>query len=56
MLGVLDDFEWVCKYGDLELGLLKLVVDKLDSVLIGLGLVVFGVEGEDFDFVLYEVV
>ncbi|OSC38123.1 nucleotide exchange factor GrpE [Mycobacterium decipiens] len=56
LLGVLDDLERARKHGDLESGPLKSVADKLDSALVGLGLVAFGAEGEDFDPVLHEAV
>jgi len=56
LLGVLDDLERARTHGDLESGPLKLVADKLDGVLTGLGLEAFGAEGEDFDPVLHEAV
>jgi molecular chaperone GrpE len=56
LLGVLDDLERARAHGDLESGPLKLVADKLDGALTGLGLEAFGAEGEDFDPVLHEAV
>jgi molecular chaperone GrpE len=56
LLGVLDDLERARTHGDLESGPLKLVADKLDGALTGLGLEAFGAEGEDFDPVLHEAV
>ncbi|AWV48734.1 heat shock protein GrpE [Mycobacterium leprae Kyoto-2] len=56
LLGVLDDFDRAREHGDLDSGPLKSVADKLMSALTGLGLVAFGVEGEDFDPVLHEAV
>ena len=56
LLGVLDDLERARTHGDLESGPLKLVADKLDGALTGLGLEAFGAEGEDFDQVLHEAV
>jgi molecular chaperone GrpE len=56
LLGVLDDLDRARNHGDLESGPLKLVADKLLSVLTGLGLVAFGAEGDDFDPVLHEAV
>jgi molecular chaperone GrpE (heat shock protein) len=47
LLGVLDDLERARTHGDLESGPLKLVADKLDGALTGLGLEAFGAEGED---------
>lgn len=56
LLGVLDDLGRARSHGDLETGPLKSVADKLASALSGLGLVEFGVEGEDFDPSLHEAV
>jgi len=56
LLGVLDDLDRARSHGDLESGPLKLVADKLLSVLTGLGLAAFGAEGDDFDPVLHEAV
>ena len=56
LLGVLDDLERARTHGDLESGPLKLVADKLNGALTGLGLEAFGAEGEDFDPVLHEAV
>ncbi|KJX74577.1 nucleotide exchange factor GrpE [Mycobacterium lepromatosis] len=56
LLGVLDDLDRAREHGDLDSGPLKLVADKLMNALTGLGLVAFGVEGEDFDPVLHEAV
>jgi molecular chaperone GrpE len=56
LLGVLDDLDRARSHGDLESGPLKLVADKLLSVLTGLGLTAFGAEGDDFDPVLHEAV
>jgi molecular chaperone GrpE len=56
LVGVLDDLDRARKHGDLESGPLKVVADKLMSVLTGLGLTAFGAEGEDFDPVLHEAV
>ena len=49
LLPVLDDLERAHSHGDLETSPLKAVADKLVAVLTGLGLVGFGVEGEEFD-------
>jgi molecular chaperone GrpE len=56
LLGVLDDLDRARSHGDLESGPLKLVADKLLSVLTGLGLVAFGAEGDDFDPEVHEAV
>lgn len=56
LLGILDDLDRARSHGDLESGPLKSVADKLTDVLSGLGLVAFGVEGEDFDPTLHEAV
>ena len=53
---VLDDLERAHSHGDLETSPLKAVADKLVAVLTGLGLVGFGVEGEEFDPSLHEAV
>ena len=49
LLGVLDDLDRARSHGDLESGPLKLVADKLLSVLTGLGLTAFGAEGDGAD-------
>ncbi|MBJ7400295.1 nucleotide exchange factor GrpE [Mycolicibacterium sp.] len=54
LLPVLDDLERARSHGDLETSPLKPVAEKLISVLTGLGLVAFGVEGEEFDPSLHE--
>ena len=56
LLPVLDDLERAHSHGDLETSPLKAVADKLVAVLTGLGLVGFGVEGEEFDPSLHEAV
>lgn len=56
LLPVLDDLERARSHGDLETSPLKSVAEKLTSVLTGLGLVAFGVEGEEFDPSLHEAV
>ncbi len=56
LLGVLDDLDRARSHGDLESGPLKSVADKLASALTGLGLAVFGAEGDDFDPALHEAV
>jgi molecular chaperone GrpE len=56
LLGVVDDLDRARSHGDLESGPLKLVADKLLSVLTGLGLTAFGAEGDDFDPALHEAV
>jgi molecular chaperone GrpE len=56
LLPVLDDLDRARSHGDLDNGPLKAVADKLVSVLTGLGLTAFGVEGEDFDPSLHEAV
>ena len=56
LLPVLDDLERARSHGDLETSPLKAVAEKLTSVLTGLGLVAFGVEGEEFDPSLHEAV
>jgi molecular chaperone GrpE len=56
LLGVLDDLARARSHGDLESGPLKSVADKLTTALSGLGLVAFGVEGDEFDPSLHEAV
>ena len=56
LLPVLDDLDRARSHGDLDSGPLKAVADKLVSVLEGLGLSPFGVEGDDFDPALHEAV
>ena len=56
LLPVLDDLARARSHGDLETSPLKAVAEKLTSVLTGLGLVAFGVEGEEFDPSLHEAV
>jgi molecular chaperone GrpE len=56
LLGVLDDLDRTRSHGDLESGPLRSVADKLTGVLSSLGLVAFGVEGDDFDPALHEAV
>jgi len=56
LLPVLDDLERARSHGDLETSPLKSIAEKLTSVLTGLGLVAFGVEGEEFDPSLHEAV
>jgi len=56
LLPVLDDLERARSHGDLETSPLRPVAEKLVSVLTGLGLVAFGVEGEEFDPSLHEAV
>ena len=56
LLPVLDDLERARSHGDLETSPLRPVAEKLVSVLSGLGLVAFGVEGEEFDPALHEAV
>ncbi|AEF42514.1 nucleotide exchange factor GrpE [Hoyosella subflava] len=56
LLTVLDDLERARAHGDLDSGPLKAVADKLQTVLVGQGLVPFGAEGEDFDPELHEAV
>ena len=56
LLPVLDDLDRARSHGDLDSGPLKSVADKLVGALNGLGLVEFGVEGEEFDPALHEAV
>ena len=56
LLGVLDDLDRARSHGDLDVGPLKSVADKLVAVLGGLGLAEFGTEGEAFDPALHEAV
>ncbi len=56
LLPVLDDLDRARSHGDLDNGPLKSVADKLVAVLSGLGVVAFGVTGEDFDPSLHEAV
>ena len=56
LLPVLDDLERAHSHGDLETSPLQAVAAKLVAVLTGLGLVGFGVEGEEFDPSLHEAV
>lgn len=56
LLPVLDDLERARKHGDLEAGPLRSVADKLLTALENVGLVAFGVEGDEFDPALHEAV
>jgi molecular chaperone GrpE len=56
LLPVLDDLDNARNHGDLEAGPLKAVADKLIGALEGVGLVAFGVEGDEFDPSLHEAV
>ncbi|MEZ0384215.1 MULTISPECIES: nucleotide exchange factor GrpE [Mycobacteriaceae] len=56
LLPILDDLDRARSHGDLESGPLKALADKLTSVLDGLGLAAFGVEGDEFDPLLHEAV
>ena len=56
LLPVLDDLDRARSHGDLESGPLKAVADKLAAALEGIGLVAFGVEGDEFDPSLHEAV
>jgi molecular chaperone GrpE len=56
LLPVLDDLDRARRHGDLESGPLKSVADKLAAALDGIGLVGFGVEGDEFDPSLHEAV
>lgn len=56
LLGVLDDLERARSHGDLDVGPLKAVADKLVAAFAGLGLVDFGAEGDDFDPGMHEAV
>ena len=49
LLPVLDDLERARVHGDLETGPLRSVADKLAAALEAIGLVAFGVEGDQFD-------
>lgn len=55
-LDVLDDLDRARAHGDLESGPLKALSDKMLGVFDSLGLVAFGVEGDDFDPELHEAV
>jgi molecular chaperone GrpE len=55
-LPVLDDLDNARSHGDLESGPLKAVADKLIGALEGVGLLAFGVEGDEFDPSLHEAV
>ena len=56
LLPVLDDLDRARSHGDLEIGPLKSVADKLVTALEGLGLSGFGAEGDEFDPALHEAV
>lgn len=56
LLPVLDDLERARNHGDLEAGPLRSVADKLIAALERVGLVAFGVEGDEFDPSLHEAV
>ena len=56
LLPVLDDLDRARSHGDLDTGPLKSVADKLIAALMGLGLVEFGTEGEEFDPSVHEAV
>jgi molecular chaperone GrpE len=56
LLPVIDDLDRARSHGDLEGGPMKSVADKLAGALSALGLVEFGVEGEEFDPSLHEAV
>ncbi|OBI71387.1 nucleotide exchange factor GrpE [Mycobacterium sp. E740] len=56
LLPILDDLDRARTHGDLEGGPFKAMADKLVSVLEGLGLSAFGVEGDEFDPELHEAV
>lgn len=56
LLPVLDDLDRARSHGDLDSGPLKSVADKLTAAMAGLGVVAFGVEGEEFDPSLHEAV
>jgi len=56
LLPVLDDLDRARSHGDLESGPLKSVADKLTAALENIGLVAFGVEGDEFDPSLHEAV
>jgi molecular chaperone GrpE len=56
LLPVLDDLDNARNHGDLEAGPLKAVADKLIGALEGVGLVAFGVVGDEFDPSLHEAV
>ncbi len=56
LLPVLDDLDRARSHGDLDSGPLKSVADKLAAALAGLGVVAFGVTGEEFDPSLHEAV
>jgi molecular chaperone GrpE len=56
LLPVLDDLDRARSHGDLDNGPLKSVADKLVATMTGLGVVAFGVAGEQFDPSLHEAV
>lgn len=56
LLPVLDDLDRARSHGDLDNGPLKSVADKLVATMTGLGVVAFGVAGEEFDPSLHEAV
>lgn len=56
LLPVLDDLERARSHGDLDSGPLRSVSDKLTAALEGIGLVAFGVEGDEFDPSVHEAV
>ena len=56
LLPVLDDLDRARSHGDLDNGPLKSVADKLVAAMAGLGVVAFGVSGEEFDPSLHEAV
>ena len=56
LLPVLDDLERARRHGDLEVGPLRSLADKLTGALHAIGLVAYGVEGDPFDPSLHEAV
>ena len=56
LLPVVDDLARARSHGDLDGGPMKSVADKLAGALSALGLVEFGIEGEEFDPSLHEAV
>ncbi|MCJ0902158.1 nucleotide exchange factor GrpE [Rhodococcus sp. ARC_M6] len=56
LVPILDDLDRARSHGDLVEGPLRAVADKLNDTLTGLGLTVFGVEGDAFDPELHEAV
>ena len=56
LLPVLDDLDRARRHGDLESGPLKSVADKLAAALEGIGVVAFGIEGDQFDPAKHEAV